>query len=74
MSKSLRGSINAFCRSCLYDPREPGRWREQITACTAKGCPLYEVRPTTGARRGAAKPPDSATFEPWNGRILNRPV
>lgn len=44
---SLRAAINAFCRRCLYDPHQPGRWREQITACTSRACPLYAVRPTT---------------------------
>lgn len=43
--KSLRGSINAFCRECIYDPREPGRWREQVEACPSRSCPLYPVRP-----------------------------
>jgi len=48
---SLRAAINAFCRSCLYDPHEPGRWREQIEACTATDCPLYPVRPRSRASK-----------------------
>lgn len=37
--KSLRLSINAFCYECI------GEKKEEIKNCTAKGCPLYEVRP-----------------------------
>lgn len=42
---SLRAAIDSMCKSCLYDPNEPGRWREQIDRCTAPRCPLYSVRP-----------------------------
>lgn len=44
--KSLRASIDAFCRYCLYDPHSGlGNWRQQVTACTSPECPLYPVRP-----------------------------
>lgn len=60
---SLRAAINAFCRQCLYDPHQPGRWREQITACTSRGCPLYAVRPTS-------KGPELVTLEGSKGADL----
>ena len=41
----LRGKINAFCCHCIYDPKDEGNWRQQITRCTSLHCPLYEVRP-----------------------------
>lgn len=43
---SLRASINDKCRECIHDPFSGGgTWREQVTACTSTGCPLYPVRP-----------------------------
>lgn len=49
---SLRDAINAKCKDCIYDPLSgQGAWREQVTACTATGCPLYPVRPKSKARR-----------------------
>jgi len=42
---NLRKAADRFCKSCLYDEREPGGWREQVGACTSAACPL--VRATT---------------------------
>lgn len=42
---SLRNAINAMCRHCIYDQKSPGNWRQQVEACTAPLCPLFEVRP-----------------------------
>lgn len=36
---SLRASITAFCWLCV------GESRKEVTNCTAKNCPLYNVRP-----------------------------
>jgi hypothetical protein len=47
--RSLRGAINAFCKHCIYDPVQEGNWRQQVTACTSKKCPLYPVRPKSEA-------------------------
>jgi hypothetical protein len=44
---SLRAAIDAFCRWCLFDPRENGTWRAQIEACPCTDCPLHAVRPVT---------------------------
>lgn len=44
---SLRTSINEFCKDCTYDDKAPGTWRQQVTLCRAKNCPLYDVRPKT---------------------------
>ena len=45
---SLRKSINEKCRECIYDPiGGGGSWRQQVTDCSAKHCPLYEVRPVS---------------------------
>lgn len=47
-SQSLRQAINAKCCECIYDPISGGgSWREQVTACTSGGCPLFDVRPTS---------------------------
>ena len=41
----LRGKIDAKCIECIYDPKLPGNWRQQVGACAIRGCPLWEVRP-----------------------------
>ena len=45
----MRSAINAFCRSCIYDPGATGNWRQQVTACTSPGCPLYPIRPQSSS-------------------------
>ena len=48
--QSLRKSIDGMCRACLYDPKSgAGGWREQVSACTSTGCPLFAVRPRSAA-------------------------
>lgn len=43
---SLRKAVNAFCRSCIYDPLSGlGTWRQQVAGCQCADCPLYGVRP-----------------------------
>lgn len=50
---SLRSAIDAKCRQCIYDPQPGnGTWRQQVEDCTATECALYEVRPTSVAKRG----------------------
>lgn len=50
---SLRDAINAKCRECIYDPQSgSGTWREQVTACTSRTCPLFAVRPTANGGCG----------------------
>jgi len=44
---SLRNPINDFCKECTYDDKAPGTWRQQVTLCGSKNCPLYDVRPKT---------------------------
>ena len=43
---SLRQAINAKCKECIYDPHSSGTWRNQVSECTSKNCPLYPLRPT----------------------------
>ena len=44
---SFRQAINLKCIDCTYDNKAPGTWRQQITLCGAKNCPLYDARPKT---------------------------
>ena len=44
---SLRRAINNKCRSCIFDEANAGSWLVQVTLCSCKDCPLYEVRPVT---------------------------
>ncbi len=60
---TLRAAINAKCRECVYDPYQPGGWREQVEACGCSNCPLYPVRPRPRRRhegRGAGE--ETASF------------
>ena len=47
----LRGKVNAKCCECIYDDSggAGGNWRQQVTACTSKQCPLYSVRPVSSS-------------------------
>lgn len=39
---SLRKSIDAKCKQCIYDPQSGlGTWREQVAQCTVTLCPLW---------------------------------
>lgn len=54
--RSLRGAINAYCKWCIFDPKSGGgTWRQQVSACTSRDCPLWPVRPQTQGQ----KPGDS---------------
>jgi len=44
---SLRGAIDAHCRSCIEDKAAPGTWLAQVTLCPCSDCELFVVRPTT---------------------------
>ncbi len=46
---SLRAAINAKCKSCIFDPLAMGNWRQQVTLCSVRLCPLWEVRPVSRA-------------------------
>lgn len=48
--KSLRKRIDLMCKDCIYDEMGVGTWRQQVTACTATECPLWEIRPLASTR------------------------
>lgn len=52
---SLRKSVDAKCKDCIYDPMVSGSWRKQVEDCVCTDCPLWDVRPTTGATRDAKR-------------------
>ena len=47
---SLRKCINDNCKSCIYDPKAAGTWRQQVTLCTVSSCDFFPVRPASNAR------------------------
>jgi hypothetical protein len=51
---SRKKAVEAMCKMCIYDPREPGTWLQQVTECTAgeDGCPLFVVRPISSTAKG----------------------
>ena len=46
---SLRKCIDRNCKSCIYDQKQPGTWRQQVACCSVRNCELYPVRPVTKA-------------------------
>ena len=46
---SLRNCVNEKCKSCIYDPKASGTWRQQVTLCSVTSCPLYLRRPVSKA-------------------------
>lgn len=60
-SRSLRKSVNNYCKSCTYDPESGlGTWREQVELCTVTKCPLYAVRPLPKRRAVSALSEDES--------------
>lgn len=76
----LRAAIDAFCKSCIFDPRGGGgSWRQQVEACTAPECPLYPVRPVSsgkGPSGGHTRPriDDLPESDPGVGQERNAPT
>ena len=57
---SLRAAINKKCCDCVYDPGSGlGGWREQVTQCMARTCPLWAVRPRSKAKACRITPHES---------------
>jgi hypothetical protein len=71
MGASLRGSINAKCRDCIYDPKSGlGNWRQQVSLCTVYKCPLWPVRPVSESVRGEGPPPTRVEdHRLWQARL-----
>jgi hypothetical protein len=40
-------AIAAMCKDCIFDSASPGNWRQQVSACTSPGCPLFTFRPVS---------------------------
>jgi hypothetical protein len=41
---SLRKRTDENCRDCIYDSLAPGTWRQQVSLCTIKTCPFWDIR------------------------------
>jgi len=41
---SLRKRVDEKCKDCIYDSAVPGTWRQQVSLCDIKSCPLWRVR------------------------------
>jgi len=44
---SLKKAISDYCKSCTFDPTQPGTYLQQIEECTMTKCALHPVRPLT---------------------------
>lgn len=40
-------AIELKCKDCTYDHCSLGTWRQQVTLCSVKTCPLWHLRPKT---------------------------
>lgn len=65
MRLTRQESIDAFCKSCIYDPhaRGIGTWKEQVAQCTACVCPLWRYRPRPEGGPWARAPHDPETVD-----------
>ena len=52
---SRKKRMDLKCRSCIYDEKAPGNWRQQVTACKDDHCPLWAMRPVSRPK-GKATP------------------
>jgi len=57
---SLRAAINAMCKDCIYDDQDSGTWRQQVTACIFRKCPLWPIRPLAKGQNPAANASNEA--------------
>ncbi len=60
-TRSLRGAINANCRSCIYDSAESGSWRKQVENCAILACSIHPVRPRSIKGKAGNKEPPIAS-------------
>ena len=47
---SLRKRVDQHCKECIYDPKAPGTWRQQVALCSVILCALHDVRPKSTSR------------------------
>lgn len=69
---SLRKSIDAKCKDCIYDPVcGGGTWREQIAQCSSVSCPLWPVRTGPGSGPWADYPINPAAIPAgWTTKVV----
>jgi hypothetical protein len=44
---TYKEAIGLKCKDCTYDYCSLGTWRQQVTLCSVKTCPLWHLRPKT---------------------------
>jgi len=55
MKLTRQQAINEFCKSCIYDSKDSGTWRDQTSNCTMTECSLFEYRPLNSNLRTVQK-------------------
>lgn len=48
---SYRDAVFAKCKECIFDPCQPGTWRQQVGECASANCPLHALRPKPIGRK-----------------------
>ena len=70
---SLRKRTDENCRDCIYDSLAPGTWRQQVSLCTIKTCPFWDIRakPTSPIPESTLRwhGVDLADFQPRAGDL-----
>jgi len=62
-----QAAIKDYCRSCICDEENGGRWTEQTALCSTIECPLWRFRPVprTAANWVKARDPEQLPAD-WN--------
>ena len=62
-----QAAIKDYCRSCICDEENGGRWTEQTAVCSTVDCPLWRFRPvpSTAAAWVKARDPEQVPAD-WN--------
>ncbi len=67
---SAQKAIYAHCKGCIYDPKEKGTWVEQVEACTALQCELFEHRKLTAKTRRLRREKELGLLSPSERKIV----
>jgi hypothetical protein len=69
---SAQKAIYAHCKGCIYDPADKGTWVEQVEACTAIKCELYNHRKLTAKTRRILREKELALLPPSEQEIIRK--
>ena len=74
MKLTPQKAINEKCYDCSYDDHDTGSKQAQVEACQDVHCPLYPLRPVTGATKAIRKQEKIASMPPEQRVIYDKQV